>query len=53
MIEPIVSRVRRNAPAETSRNQIEPAVEYQFFYLDLTSKVLGRWAETAPYRDDA
>jgi hypothetical protein len=34
-------------------NQIEPAVEYQFFYLDLTSKVLGRWAETAPYRDDA
>ena len=25
MIAPIVSRVRRNAPAETSRNQIEPA----------------------------
>ena len=34
-------------------NQIEPAVEYRFFYLDLTSKVLGRWAETAPYRNDA
>ena len=26
MIEPIVSRVRRNAPVETSRNQIEPAM---------------------------
>ena len=25
MIAPIVSRVRRKAPAETSRNQIEPA----------------------------
>ena len=26
MIAPIVSRVRRNAPAETRRNQIEPAI---------------------------
>ena len=33
--------------------QIEPAVEYRFFYLDLTSKVLGRWAETAAFRDEA
>jgi hypothetical protein len=33
--------------------QIEPSEEYRFFYLDLTSKVLGRWAETAPYRDEA
>jgi hypothetical protein len=31
--------------------QIEPAKEYEFFYVDLTARVLGRWAQTAPYRD--
>jgi len=31
-------------------NQIEPAVEYEFKYVDLTAKCLGRWEETAPYR---
>ena len=32
--------------------QIEPALEYRFFYLDLTSKVLGRWTETGSFRDE-
>ena len=32
-------------------NQIEPAVEYGFKYVDLTVKSLGRWEETAAYRD--
>jgi hypothetical protein len=31
--------------------QIEPAVEYGGLYLDLTSEILGRWEETAPYRE--
>lgn len=31
-------------------NQIEPAIEYEFKYVDLTAKCLGRWEETAPYR---
>ena len=30
--------------------QIEPAVEYGFKYVDLAAQVLGREAETAPYR---
>jgi hypothetical protein len=34
-------------------NHIEPAVEYQFQYLDLTAKVLGRWKETEAYRKDS
>ncbi len=33
-------------------NQIEPAVEYKFQYLDLVSEVLGREEETFPYRDE-
>jgi hypothetical protein len=32
--------------------QIEPAEEYKFLYLDLTSKVLGRRSETQSYRDE-
>lgn len=31
-------------------NQIEPATEYGFTYIDLTAEVLGRSAETARYR---
>jgi len=31
-------------------NQIEPAVEYEFLYVDMTARVLGRQDETAPYR---
>ncbi|MCX6993807.1 MAG: hypothetical protein NT011_11795 [Kiritimatiellaeota bacterium] len=31
-------------------NHIEPAVEYEFQYVDLTAKILGRWEETKPYR---
>lgn len=30
--------------------QIEPAVEYEFQYVDLTASVLGRQQETEPYR---
>ena len=33
-------------------NQIEPAVEYKFQYLDLVSEVLGREEETFLYRDE-
>ena len=32
-------------------NQIEPAVEYGFLYVDMTARILGRWEETAPYRE--
>ena len=32
-------------------NQIEPAVEYGFQYVDQAARLLGREAETAPYRD--
>jgi len=32
-------------------NQIEPAVEYRFQYLDLAARLLGRAAETQSYRD--
>ena len=32
-------------------NQIEPAVEYGCQYVDLAASLLGRAAETAPYRD--
>lgn len=32
-------------------NQIEPAVEYGYQYVDLAARLLGRWEETAPYRD--
>jgi hypothetical protein len=32
-------------------NQIEPAVEYGFQYVDMAARLLGREAETAPYRD--
>lgn len=31
-------------------NHIEPAVEYQFQYVDQTARVLGRWEETESYR---
>ena len=31
-------------------NQIEPAVEYEYKYVDLASQLLGRQEETAPYR---
>jgi hypothetical protein len=31
-------------------NQIEPAEEYGFLYVDMTAKALGRWQETALYR---
>ena len=30
--------------------QIEPAKEYQFKYLDISARLLGRESETAPYR---
>lgn len=30
--------------------QIEPAREYGYQYVDLTADILGRWAETEPYR---
>jgi hypothetical protein len=30
--------------------QIEPAMEYEFLYVDLTAEVLGRRQETEPYR---
>jgi len=33
-------------------NHIEPAVEYGYFYVDLTAEVLGRKDETKPYRHD-
>ena len=33
--------------------QIEPAVEYGFQYVDMAARILGREAETAPYRDDS
>ena len=32
-------------------NQIEPAVEYGFQYVDIAARLLGRGPETAPYRD--
>jgi hypothetical protein len=32
-------------------NQIEPATEYGFSYVDLAARLLGRQAETEPYRD--
>jgi hypothetical protein len=32
-------------------NQIEPAVEYGFQYVDMAARLLGREAETAPYRN--
>ena len=32
-------------------NQIEPAVEYRFQYVDLAARLLGRAAETQSYRD--
>ena len=31
-------------------SQIEPAVEYGFQYVDMAARLLGRQAETAPYR---
>jgi hypothetical protein len=31
--------------------QIEPAVEYGFQYVDMAARLLGRQAETAPYRE--
>jgi hypothetical protein len=31
-------------------NQIEPALEYGFLYVDMTARILGRWDVTAPYR---
>ena len=31
-------------------NRIEPAVEYGYRYVDLAASLLGRSAETAPYR---
>jgi len=31
-------------------NQIEPAAEYEFLYVDMTARVVGRWDETASYR---
>jgi hypothetical protein len=31
--------------------QIEPAVEYEYLYLDIAAKALGRWDETRPYRE--
>ncbi len=33
-------------------NHIEPAVEYRFQYVDLAAECLGRWDETAPYREE-
>jgi glycoprotein endo-alpha-1,2-mannosidase len=33
--------------------QIEPAVEYEHLYLDLTAEVLGRRQETATYREQS
>ena len=32
-------------------NQIEPAVEYQFKYVDMTARLLGRQAETQIYKE--
>jgi hypothetical protein len=32
-------------------NQIEPAVEYGYTYVDLAARLLGRSKETEPYRD--
>jgi hypothetical protein len=32
--------------------QIEPAKEYGFKYVDMAARLLGRQAETLPYRDD-
>ncbi len=32
-------------------SQIEPAKKYKLKYLDLTAQMLGRWDETARYRD--
>ncbi len=34
-------------------NQIEPAEEYGYLYVDLTAKAMGRWQETAIYREQA
>ncbi|MCE5321748.1 hypothetical protein LLG46_00365 [bacterium] len=31
-------------------NQIEPAEEYGYLYVDLTARAMGRWQETAEYR---
>ena len=31
-------------------NQIEPAVEYGYQYVDLVARLLGRWEETSAYR---
>jgi len=33
-------------------NQIEPAVEYRFKYVDQAAQMLGREEETKPYRDE-
>ncbi|MHB9022782.1 MAG: glycoside hydrolase family 71/99 protein [Armatimonadota bacterium] len=33
--------------------QIEPAVEYEFLYVDMAARLLGREAETLPYREPA
>ena len=30
--------------------QIEPAVEYEFKYVDMAARLLGRSTETLPYR---